>query len=259
MARSSRLATSAGMLEVTFGLGFVALFLRAAGFNQLDAELLQTKPVMTAVALTVPTLLVVTRLLPHALNRVRGESFLAKVLPTFNALDWLLTPLVWPLDVVRRTTLRLTGLEEEGAATRILVEDLRDVIEDNRHDATLPESGLELIENVMDFHDVDVAAVMTPRTEIQALEVNAGTDALIELIATCGHSRIPIYEESVDAIIGWISARDVIRRVGDGNLAESSLRELARPAKFVPETKKIPDLLEEFRQERFKLAIVRPA
>jgi len=190
------------------------------------------------------------------MNRVRGESILAKFLPSFDLLDRLLTPLVWPLDLMRRLTLRLTGLQEEGAATRILVEDLRDVIEDNRHDATLPESGLELIENVMDFHDVDVAAVMTPRTEIEALDVTATTAALIELIATSGHSRIPIYEESVDAVIGWISARDVIRRVGAGTLAGSSLRELARPAKFVPETKKIPDLLEEFRQERFKLAIV---
>lgn len=256
LPRAARMTTSAGMLEVLFGLGAVVLSLRAAGLVSLTPELFFQAPVLAAAALTVPALLIVTRLLPPALNRARGESILASVLPTFFLVDRLLTPLVWPLDLVRRITLRLFGLREEGAATRILVEDLRDVIEDTGLDAALPESGLELIENVMDFHDVDVAAVMTPRTEIEALDVKASPAELVERIATSGHSRIPVFEDSVDTIIGWISARDVIGHMDADTLEGAELRQLLRPAKFVPETKKIPDLLEEFREERFKLAIV---
>jgi len=251
-----RMTTSAGMLEVLFGLGFVLLFLRAADLAGLDGDASMLARILVGTALTVPPLLVVTRLLPPALNRARGESILASVLPTFFVLDRLLTPLIWPLDLIRRITLRLFGLREEGTATRILVEDLRDVIEDTGLDAALPESGLELIENVMDFHDVDVAAVMTPRTEIEALDVEATPAQLIERIATSGHSRIPVFEESVDAIIGWISARDVIGHMDAGTLEGAKLADIIRPAKFVPETKKIPDLLEEFREEHFKLAVV---
>ena len=122
------------------------------------------------------------------------------------------------MDMVRKVAKRLLGLQEVGAATRILVEDLRDVIEDTGMDTTLPESGLELIENVMYFHEVDVAAVMTPRTEIEAIEVNAGPDALLDLITQSSHSRIPLYHDTIDTVIGWISARDVVRAMRQGDL-----------------------------------------
>lgn len=256
---SARLTTTAGLLEVLFGLAFVGLLLRAAGLNHFDAPVAAvatTLPLVVAACAAVPFLLMVTRLLPPAFVRARGEVFLAVGLRSFHPLAYLLLPLVWPMDLVRKVAQRLLGLQEVGAATRILVEDLRDVIEDTGMETTLPESGLELIENVMDFHEVDVAAVMTPRTEIEAIEVDAGPDALLDLITQSSHSRIPLYDDTIDSVIGWISARDVVRAMREGDLTNDHLRQLARPAKFVPETKKIPDLLEEFRQERFKLAIV---
>lgn len=255
LAHSPRLTTTAGLLEVVAVLSFVYLLLQAAGFTS-NRQAPLTAGVIGAIVFAVPALLMMTRLLPPAFVRARGEAFLAAGLPTFAPIAWLFYPIVWPLDIVRRASQRLLGLQEVGAATRILVEDLRDVIEDTGMERALPDSGLELIENVMDFHDVDVAAVMTPRTEIEALEISAGPEALFALIAKSSHSRIPLFEETIDSVVGWISARDIVRAQHEGRLDASDLRSLSRPAKFVPETKQVPALLEEFRQERFKLAIV---
>ena len=256
LPHSERLSTLAGTLEVISSLSFVLLLLHGAGFDRMAPSLLSSGPVLVAACAMVPLLLVATRLLPPALVRARGERILVRLLPSFWLLDRALLPVVWPLDLTRRTSLRLLGIKPEETSTRILVEDLREVIEEADLDGALPESGLELIENVMDFHDADVAAVMTPRTEIGALDVRASLRDAMELIVATGHSRIPAYEDSLDSVVGWISARDVIRAAGSGSPEDQLLGDHLRPAVFVPETKLVPELLEEFRRERFKLAIV---
>ncbi|MFT5830472.1 MAG: putative hemolysin, partial [Bacteroidia bacterium] len=255
LERSERMTTCAGVLEVLFTLAFIACFFVAIGFDGTTAST-SSGTMIAAAALVVPTVLIVTRILPLAVHRSRGDSLLAKVLPSFGYLDLALLPIVWPLDLMRRLVLRLFGLREETSTTRILVEDLRDVIEDSDMARGLPESGLELIENVMEFHDVDVAAVMTPRTELSAIAVTATAEELVRAIAESGHSRLAVYEESLDTIIGWITARDVIRLVDRGNLDELKLRTFLRPPQFVPETKLIADMLRDFQSERYKLAFV---
>jgi CBS domain containing-hemolysin-like protein len=253
--RSERMTTCAGTLEVFFTLASVIYLMIAAGFND-NGESFQKTSVIAAAALTVPFILLITRILPPAIDRAHGDVLIAKLLPWIGFLDLLMLPLVWPLDLMRKLTLRLFGLREEGETTRILVEDLREVIEDSDMERSLPVSGLEFIENVMDFHGVDVAAVMTPRTEMSAIDVNASAAELVNAIAECGHSRLAVYEESLDTIIGWITARDVIRLVDRGHLNNLELRKNLRPPQFVPETKLIADMLHEFQGESFKLAFV---
>ena len=256
LPHSERLSTLAGALEVLASLAFVLLLLYGAGLRGLDEGLVLTPALVAAGLALVPLLVVATRLLPPALVRARGERVLVTLLPGFWYVDRALLPLVLPLDLLRRAVLRLLGVEDEGPNTRILVEDLREVIEEADLDGTLPESGLELIENVVDFHDADVAAVMTPRTEVSALDVEATLGDAVELIVATGHSRIPAYADDLDSVVGWISARDVLRARADGAPDETAIGEHLRPAVFVPETKLVPELLEEFRSERFKLAVV---
>ena len=108
----------------------------------------------------------------------------------------------------------------------------------------------------MEFRDVDVAAVMTPRTEISGVEVEKGLLAVVQKAAETNHSRIPVYQESVDNIIGTISVRDLVKYAATDDLDAADLRERLRPAYFVPETMPVSQLLAEFRRERLKLAIV---
>jgi CBS domain containing-hemolysin-like protein len=148
------------------------------------------------------------------------------------------------------------GLRDDSPSARKIVEGLRDVIEDASISGDLDETEREIIGNVMEFRDVDVAAVMTPRTEIHAVDVEDGLEAAIGAFGDAGHSRIPVYEESIDTIIGTINALEVTKAAAQGPLERTRLRDALRPAYFVPETKHVSELLAEFRTQKQKIAIV---
>jgi putative hemolysin len=127
------------------------------------------------------------------------------------------------------------GVPETFGDARRIVEGLREVIEDSELEGDLDETEREIIENVMEFRDVDAAAIMTPRTEIHGVEVSASLVEAAARTAECGHSRIPVYEGSLDTILGTISARDLVDVAARAGLRQSTsgLRELLRPAYFV--------------------------
>jgi len=109
---------------------------------------------------------------------------------------------------------------------------------------------------VMEFRDADIAAAMTPRTEIRGVEIGESLLEAAKAMAECGHSRIPVYEGSLDRIVGILTARDVLQAAAQHGMQERSLRAILRSAYFVPETKRLSELLAEFRREKIKLAIV---
>jgi CBS domain containing-hemolysin-like protein len=148
------------------------------------------------------------------------------------------------------------GLRDDPESTRRLVAGLRNVIEDAEISGTLDATEKELISNVMEFRDVDVAAVMTPRTEIQAADVEQGILAAAQKLAGSGHSRVPVYEGTLDTIIGTVSARDLVAVIAAGKLESTELRAIVHTAYFVPETKHISELMSELRREKIELAIV---
>lgn len=246
------LLAAAGMLKIAADLVFMGLLLgrMAAGGSLSVGDL------ALAVLVAVPTLLVLTESVPLAFARRHGDALLVATLPIFHALTWPLRPLVTAHEGLRRALLRSVGLSPNGPSTRQIVEGLRDVIEDAGRERDLDEAERELIENLMEFRDVDVAAVMTPRTEIDGVELAEGMAGAMRLASELGHSRVPVYEGSLDNILGTISAREMLRVSAAGQLETARLRDHLRPAYFVPETKRVSELLSEFRHQRRKVAIV---
>jgi putative hemolysin len=115
-----------------------------------------------------------------------------------------------------------------------------------------------MIHGVFGFSDTVAREVMTPRTDVIAVEVGAGLDEVIDLITSEGHSRLPVFEESVDTIVGVLLAKDLLpaaRAVNRGEL-DFDLRALMREPYFVPDTKPVDDLLAEFREHGVHFAIV---
>lgn len=117
-----------------------------------------------------------------------------------------------------------------------------------------PEEG-KMIESIFEFKDTLAREIMVPRTEVAAVPVGSTAPEVIKRIIESGHSRMPVYGRNLDDILGIIHAKDLLRHWGaqDG---EVDLRALARPAYFVPETKKISELLKELRAKKAHLAIV---
>ncbi len=252
LERIESLSTSAGVLATTCALLFAVLVLEVAA----EHEPVAGATVLIALAISAPLLWFVDESLARALAQRSGDEFLVRALPVFAVVQFPLVGLTWSIEAARRGVLRLFGLKDDAESTRRIVAELRDVIEDAEISGVLDETERELIGNVMEFRDVDVAAVMTPRTEIEGSDVEDGLIAAASQCAASGHSRIPIYEDTSDSIIGTVSARDLVQVLAAGKLETTGLREILHPAYFVPETKHISELLAELRRAKIKMAIV---
>ncbi len=252
LERVEPLGASAGILQVTCELLFLALLLGT--FSEEGG--LRWEPLAWTAAVGVPSLLFLTESLPDALARRFGDRVLLRVLPAFAVLQTPLQALVWLFGTINAAMLRVVGVPQETTETREIVEGLREVIEDTARRSDFDATERELIENVMEFSDVDVAEIMTPRTEIHGVDLEDGLEEVVRVAATEGHSSIPVYSDSLDNIVGYVSARGIVQLLAEGGLDGAPLREHLRPAYFVPETKRVTELLAEFRRGRRKMAIV---
>ncbi len=249
--RAERLAVSASIYKITCDLVFVALLVGAltadGGFDGPSVAL--------AVAIAVPTLLLLTEALPSSIAVARGDGLLLRTLPTFHVLQLPVAWIVITLETLRAALLRAMHIQDDSRSTRRLVEGLREVAAGSSR-AELEESERELIENVLDFKGVDAAEVMTPRTEVDAVDRETPLADVARLFAEVGHSRIPVYDDSIDNIIGTVSALAVTRELVDGQGRTADLGSLVRPPLLVPETMLVSELLKSFRAEKQKMAIV---
>jgi len=147
------------------------------------------------------------------------------------------------------------GLTATFAAPMITEEELRAMLEASAQSGAIEEDEKEIIRNVISFGDTDVRQVMTPRIDVKAIDAGAGLPALLELIVESGHSRIPVYENSVDTVVGIVHAKDLLPALARGE-RDLDLRPLMRPPLMVPENRRIDDLLDEFRRSSVQLAII---
>jgi len=211
----------------------------------------------TAIFVTASLVIMVVGVaIPNAWARYGGTGFLAAALPVLFALRYILYPLLALEHLMDGLVRRLAGVpltaDKLGEADQIEKEILEAVNEGELAGA-VHEEDADMIESVMAFRDKDVAEIMTPRTEVQALPATSTLIEAKEFIVREGHSRIPIYDENIDDIKGVLYAKDLL------NLEERDMfdpLEVMRKVPFVPETKRIPDLLAELREKKVHLAIV---
>lgn len=252
LARSDVLASSANLLEITFQIIFVVLVVAlVAGADRPTGA-----DVSGAIAIAVPLVLLVGEWLPTSLARSRKEAILAKLLPTFAVLQ---SPAEWVvrlLELLRRAILRGFGISESNPEARQLIEGFRAMVESEELEGPLEAETRELLANVMEFRDVDAAEVMTPRTEIVAIPVTATLREAIAVFAESEYSRIPVYSNTIDTVIGTLAALEAAKAVAEDRLDRTSIADVMRPPLLVPETKRITELLAEFRAKKQKMAIV---
>ncbi|HUR26921.1 MAG TPA: hemolysin family protein [Planctomycetota bacterium] len=252
MERVRSLSTSASMFETASSALFATLVVRWL----LKSRQVTWDVTLGSLAITVPSLWLATQALAPALAASWGERIVRGALPVFHRIQWPIAFLAMGLDGVRHGMMRLFGHHTDLAESREMVAGLREVVADTEASGPLDATERELIGNIMEVREVDVAAVMTPRTSIQALEVDTPLLEAARIASESGYSRLPVFEGKLDIVVGTVSARDLMSALVDANGKERSLRSLLRPAYFVPETKLVAQLLKEFRREKIKLAVV---
>jgi CBS domain containing-hemolysin-like protein len=119
----------------------------------------------------------------------------------------------------------------------------------------LDRRNRDMVRSILRLDTTNVREIMVPRLDMVAVEVNSPLSDVVELMGQSGHSRLPIYEESIDHIVGIVHSRDLLTLLARPK-PESSLRDVIRPAFFIPETKRLDDLLEELQQKSLQMAIV---
>ncbi len=196
--------------------------------------------------------------IPQAWAKYGGTSVLVRCYLAIRLADTLFHPLTHLMhgieDIVRRLAgVSLSDSEEERIQER--QEEILSLVEGQKKEGAVDEQERDMIESVLDFRDTTVDQIMTPRTEVIGLSIEDDFQKAVDFVLEHGHSRYPVYEQSIDTIIGMLYAKDLLKGLHKSDRV-SSLRKIVRNAFFVPESKTIRDLLNDFQTQKVHIAVV---
>jgi CBS domain containing-hemolysin-like protein len=256
-------ATQLGITLASLGLGWVGegvmhtIFLNM--FNSMDITVSDAvlHTAATVVAFSVITIMhiVFGELAPKSLAIQRPVATTLFVAAPLQGFYVILKPAIWVLNGLATIILKPFGIDTSGGHESIhSSEELQYILEQGKESGALEDNEHVLIKNVFDFNERVVKNIMVPRTKISGIERDATKDEVVEKIISEGYSRMPVYDDTIDKIVGIIHAKDVLRLLAGNN--EWALSDIIRKPYFVPETKKINDLLSELQLKRIQIAIV---
>ncbi len=208
-------------------------------------------PLVVTVSLT-PVMLVFGEIIPKAVAR---EWATALILRLYWPLTWAaaaLLPFVAFANLAVRSVLRVFGAREPDVRAFVSREELKALLQMEPGEAAVTTQEAELIDNIFDLGDTTVREVMVPLVEVAMLPETASPWEAITLIRERGFSRIPIYRQRETSVVGIVAAMDLLSR----GAQVTTLAELGRPPYYVPETKRIDDLLREMQRARTHMAVV---
>lgn len=195
--------------------------------------------------------------LPSAIAKHAGESTVYAWAGMLRAAYVVTTPLRALARSVDEGVRKLSGKTPEDEVEAIQ-EEILSAVDEAREEGQFDQAERDMIEGVVRFRDKTVAQIMTSRTEMEAMEVTANLGAVTAAVRKIKHSRIPVYEDDLDHIVGIFYVKDLMRWLaGEGRHGKTfDLKDLLRPAIFVPESKSIRELLRELLKKRVHIAIV---
>lgn len=193
--------------------------------------------------------------IPHAWTKYSSETLIVAVIPLLEVLRILCYPIVLVVELLDPVVRRLVGAPPTDAQTYVdeLEQGILDAVTEGELHGAVDEGEKEMIESVIELGDKRAVEIMTPRTEIIALPADAELETVLDSIRSHGHSRIPVYDGTIDTILGILYAKDLLGRSEDRPF---SLRTLMRKAMFIPESKLVVELLRDFQREKVHLSIV---
>lgn len=255
-------ATQLGITIASLALGVVGegvvtnIVLR--GFLSVGIELtpafVTTSHILSFVVITVLHI-VFGELAPKSLAIQKSAGTVMAVSVPLRFFFIFFKPAIWLLNGFANFILKLFGISTlEGGETHHSSEELQYLLEQGRETGALDSNEHELIQNVFDFNERVVKNIMVPRTKISGIEVSTPKEELLEILITEGYSRMPVFDEVIDKIIGIVHAKDILPLLARGE--EIVLKDIIRKPYFIPETKKINDLMAELQQKRIQIAIV---
>ncbi len=211
----------------------------------------------TAVAIGVMTflLLIFGEITPKTYAVQNAEAISLLIARPLEIFSIIILPLRRALESVSDLFLPLFKSKYPPRVPSVTEDEIKTMITVGEREGVLGEEEKEMIHSIFKFTDTRAFEVMVPRTDMVCLEADATVAEALDLIKKTGHSRIPVYQERVDNMVGTVHAKDILSHFKKENF-QLKLRDLVRPPYFIPETKRIPDLLKEFQERRIQMALV---
>ena len=206
----------------------------------------ETGAIASTVSMTI-LVLIFGEIIPKSYAKRYPEKVCMKVCGIVSVIEVIFSPLSW---LFSKATSRL-GTSSEDVLTE---DELEVMIDEIQSDGVIEKDEGELVKSALRFDDIQVSEVYVPRMDIVAADVNSDNNELGMVIASSGFSRIPIYENSIDNIIGVIYAKEFYSNTFLG--VKFSARDILKPVKYVPETMSIATIMKDFQKTKIHLAIV---
>ncbi|HYM49699.1 MAG TPA: hemolysin family protein [Candidatus Limnocylindrales bacterium] len=242
-------------LSTILVINTVAIIVASSAATLLALHLYQDRVAQWLISLVLSLIvLMFCEIAPKTLALQRAERVALTLAPVVTVATVVLRPVVRVLTRVTNLLVRLIGGKVQVRGPFVTEEELKMLVEVGEEEGVLEEQEREMIHGIFEMGDMRVREIMVPRTDLVAIEVNRPLQEAVDLVVKHGHTRIPVYEGSLDNIVGVLYAKDLLKAVVQGS--PTSLREIARKPYFTPESNKVQDVLRDLRKNRVHMAIV---
>lgn len=242
------------LLILNFSIAAVATLLVAQPIIAADSNVVPGVVYGVVLAGTVLAALLFGQIIPSTI----GSAYADALAPALSALAWgllvVFTPVVFLMMSLSKLIADLFG--GDNMAVSVTEEEIMTLIDAGQKEGTIEDEEKAMIFSVLQFSETLVREVMVPRIDIVAVEINTPLEAALAKFVETGHSRLPVYDEKIDNIEGLLYAKDLLSLWHNGDTKPRSIRELMRPAYFVPESKRADLVLKELQLSKIHLAIV---
>jgi CBS domain containing-hemolysin-like protein len=256
-------ATQLGITLASLGLGWVGEpavasmvdgFLGLLGFHAGDVVVHSTSAVITAFLIITFLHIVLGELAPKSVALVMPENVSKVIIRPLIFFSRVMSPFIWALNGTANAILRIFKIEPASESQHVhSAEELRLILSQAGAHGTLDESDSAMLAGVFDFHEKRARDVMRPRTDMIAIPIDATQDEVWEILRRERYSRYPVYDETVDDILGVFVAKDLMLRERDEPFI---LRDLLREPLYVPDSRPAERVLDDLRKTRAHMAIV---
>lgn len=200
--------------------------------------------------------LVLGELVPKKIAMQKAEKLAFRFVGILQAIAAVFRPFIALLSVSTNGVMRLLGLNPNEGEQTVTEEEILMMVDAGEEKGVIGENAKDMISNIFDFSDTTVVEVMTHRTDIHAVEDTCSVLDVVRLSMKEGCSRIPVYHEDLDTVVGILYVKDLLRFVGPDASPDVPLTQLMRPAYFIPEGKKCSDLFKEMTERKVQIAII---
>jgi putative hemolysin len=250
--------TLAGFLASAFAAGSfsgkLAGFLVNIGMP-LSESILETISVITITLLLSYFTLVLGELVPKRLALQKAEAIAMAVAGPLTLLSKITSPFVKFLTMSTNMVVRLFGVDPKAEDENVTEEEIRMMIDVGRENGTIQASEKQMINNIFEFDNKTVSDIMTHRTNINAIPIDLGLKETLQIVNQEKYTRIPVYEENFDHIIGILHLKDLVQFIESGDRAAFNLRELIREPYYVLESVRIDQLFRDMQKNNIHMAV----